>query len=111
MGLHNCNLPTTSNRRDLAHKRTSLRTKSRAARGDKPHAIIGTEFSGILRGAGVSSKRVKKVQRNKLYAAERKKVAAAEELLKMKGEVVMEGTFWMLVREREGEGDGEGGEC
>jgi len=91
MGLHNCNLPSSLNRRDLSHRRTALRNRSRAARGDKPNAIIDTEFSGIIRGASISSKRIKKVQRNKHYALERKKEMIADKLLKSKGEVVMEG--------------------
>jgi hypothetical protein len=104
MGLHNCNLPSSLNRRVLSHKRTALCAKSRAARGEKKDAIIGSEFSGIARGAGVSSKRIKKVQRNKHYALKRKKEAIADELLRTKGEVVMEGMFVLCDgggRERE----------
>ena len=46
-----------------------------------------------MRGKTVSSKKVKKVARNKNYALERKKEQQAVELLKTKGEVEMMGMF------------------
>jgi len=106
MGLHNCNLPSSLNRRVLSHKRTALCAKSRAARGKKD-AIIGSEFSGIVRGARASSKRIRKVQRNKHYALERKKETIADELLRTRGEVVMEGMFALCDGERERERERE----
>lgn len=77
-----------------------MRTKTRARTAtttkntrSAPTESIPKSFAGVVRGKTVSSKKVKKVARNKNYALERKKEQQAVELLKTKGEVEMRGMF------------------
>ncbi|KAF8544114.1 hypothetical protein BDD12DRAFT_801473 [Trichophaea hybrida] len=93
---NNPNLPSSLNRRVLSHRRIAARTKSRVRTAttikstrSAPTDQIPKSFAGVVRGKTVSSKKVKKVARNKNYALERKKEQQAEELLKTKGEVEM----------------------
>lgn len=97
---NNPNLPSSLNRRVLSHRRIAVRTKTRARTTtttkntrSAPTESIPKSFAGVVRGKTVSSKKVKKVARNKNYALERKKEQQAVELLKTKGEVEMMGMF------------------
>ncbi|TGZ77867.1 hypothetical protein EX30DRAFT_343765 [Ascodesmis nigricans] len=97
--LNNPNLPKRLNPRVISHKRKALRStqrkvlitsRSRAAiprtepAGPKPP----TTALGITRAHPASAKKVKKQSRNKLFAEQRRRVEAVEEMVR-KGEVEM----------------------
>lgn len=97
---NNPNLPSSLNKRVLSHRRISVRARSRASAParrptvrSEPTAPRTVTFAGCVRGKTISTKKSKKVVRNRNYALERKKEDMAMELLKKAGEVEMQGAL------------------
>jgi hypothetical protein len=86
---NNPNLPRSEKHKIRTRKAAKAKVRASSRIASQPAPLRGQANAGVTKTT--NTKKQKKLERNKIYADQRKVEAAAEELLKTKGEVEMAG--------------------